>query len=151
MAKVHRAYRHKWWRRSKEITMRDCQAMSNFASEKISHETIAEHFGCDIAVVSHAVFRRPWLLSKAASMDLGQTTTGRSWWESDHSDPLELVKMFYPQYLDYFTHTSSSFQVSKEKQSKEYVMDWDAYMEQEYGTEYGSVKWETGTFFQEIY
>lgn len=55
MAKAHRAYRHTWWRRSKEITERDYQAMCNFADEGIPFDALSEHFGCSIAHVEEEI------------------------------------------------------------------------------------------------
>jgi hypothetical protein len=53
VAKVHRAYRHSWWRKSKEITDRDWQAMCNFADEGVPLKVLAEHFRCELALIEH--------------------------------------------------------------------------------------------------
>jgi hypothetical protein len=78
MAKVHRAYRHSWWRRSKEITTRDYQAMCTFAENHVRLEAIAEHFGCSEAHVEEAIvltnhygYRARRLFSSKQEDDLG--------------------------------------------------------------------------------
>src|SRR5947209_17556099 len=66
MPKVHRTYRHTWYRRSKEITARDQQAMWNFSQvEGRSYSAIAEHFGVSYDYVKEVVETRPWCQTEA--------------------------------------------------------------------------------------
>jgi hypothetical protein len=77
MAKVHRAFRHSWWRRSKEITTDDCQAMRILASVEhvetyISLDVIAEHFGCSVDFVREQVLHRAYLWGEQTEASLIQ-------------------------------------------------------------------------------
>lgn len=96
----------------KEITERDQQAMYNFAagsentssfnfeasnslhttsSNYVPIEAIAENYGCSVTYVEKVVNTRPWLRTKPQE----DSSVNLTWWESDHSDPLELVKIFF--------------------------------------------------------
>jgi hypothetical protein len=57
VAKVHRAYRHSWWRRSKENIDCDYQAMCNFVENHVRLDAIAEYFGCSEAHVEEEIVR----------------------------------------------------------------------------------------------
>jgi len=107
------------YRQSGEITTRDQQAMYNFHQEGISLETIAQHFACSVAFVSDTVMHRPWLLSQNNPRRARATT----WLESDHSDPLEMVKIYYPEYLP--------DQISPETEAKEakQAITWQEYLD----------------------
>ncbi len=107
----------------RSITERDQQAMYNFAKDShISLEAIAENYDCSDTHVVEVVNTRPWLRSKPHN----NTSVNMTWWESDHSDPLELAKIFYPEYCE------SSETTVKEKQeemtAQEYFdsIDWGA-------------------------
>ncbi|HEX3640917.1 MAG TPA: hypothetical protein VHV10_06485 [Ktedonobacteraceae bacterium] len=91
----------------KEFSERDCQAMYNFCNLgdvygvddfyreygiEVSLEAIAENYGCTVDDVYKVVETRPWLRTKPNE----NKAVNMTWWESDHSDPLELVKVFFP-------------------------------------------------------
>lgn len=127
MSKTHGMYRHFERRRKKEITIRDMQAIYNFVCMGISLETLAEQFGCSVARIAEIATLRPWLRSKSIASSVNLT-----WWESDHSDPLELVKLFYPQYLP--KQIPSDVSVKKHRQTL--AIDPAAYLEKTFGEEY---------------
>ena len=90
----------------KELSERDCQAMYNFCNLgdvygvndfydeygiEVSLEAIAENYGCTVDFVCEVVETRAWLRTKNNK----NQPVNLTWWESDHSDPLELVKIFF--------------------------------------------------------
>jgi hypothetical protein len=136
MSKVHRAYRHSWWRRSKELTDRDWLAMCNFADNGVSYKTLAAHFRCKLALIEGELvetdkygYKSRHLLSKKKSGELGRSTPGLTWWESDHSDPLELVKLYYPQY-------AQSAEISAKAAQRTLSFDVEAYLDKTFGPGY---------------
>lgn len=134
MPKVHRRCRHEWKSRPRDLTERDHQAMYNFAQENIPLETIAEHFHCSLAVVYEAL-ARPWLRARKRSDDLGHAR-GLTWWESNHRDPLELVKLYYPQHVAwYFSHAAVDQCQAQEKRQTPSI-DVEAYLEAAFGPGY---------------
>jgi len=100
----------------KEISDRDHQSMYNFAVE-CSFGAIAENYDCSAEYVSGVVDTRPWLHPKPQERE----PINMTWWESDHSDPLELVKTFYPECLD--EDVPSEIEAKKNRQE----MGWKEY------------------------
>src|SRR5260221_2613124 len=136
MVKVHRAYRHKWWHPDQKITERDWQAMCNFADNGLSFKASAEHFGCSVMLVEaeivcteyHGHKTRRFLSRRKAEIDLGQTPKGHTWWESDHSDSLVLVKLYYPQYLP----KKVSPEISAKEKQQTLAIDAEMYLEKRF-------------------
>lgn len=119
-----------------KVTIRDMQAMRNFHDEGISFKVLAEHYGCSVDAVREAVEHKPWLQSKIAGTDFGNPAT--RWWESDHRDPLECVKLFYPQYLSYLSLDAPTAILSSEKKQDVPTIDPETYLEKKFGLDYVS-------------
>lgn len=100
-----------------QITMRDWQAMFNFYEEGICEETLAEYFICSVEDVCEVINTRPWL------RPTGNPTADLTWMESDHSDTLELVKLYYPEQLP----DGAPLKVSAKK--RQYAMGWKEYLD----------------------
>lgn len=105
-----------------------------FIQRFCSKEILAEYFGCSTADVSVAL-ERPWLRSRPETTSLGRQNGRRAWWESDHSDPLDLVKIYYPAQLAYYQEVSADFLA--EEQTRPFV-DVEGYLEKAFGPEYVS-------------
>ncbi len=67
-------------------------------------------------------------------------------YESDHSDPLELVKLFLPKYLP---EGETAVVTAKKAVRPEFVQDWEVYFEKNKGYKDGEVRFNMNTFFQE--
>jgi|SRR5712672_4154166 len=104
--------------KERKLTDRDHQAMDNFA-DICSLEAIAENYNCSASYVLEVVKTRPWLRPKAQR----DNAVNMTWWESNHNDPLELVKTFYPEYLP--DDVSPEIE-AKEKRDK---MTWREYLD----------------------
>lgn len=127
----------------KKITERDQQAIANFAEEilteeqKVSLETIASHFQCSVNDVSAIVTNKPWMRAQEKSWDLGNP--GKRWWESDHNDPLFLVKLYYPSHIEkYYSKAAQLERLAQEEKRQAIAIDPEAYLEKRFGAEYVS-------------
>jgi len=117
----------KWWigkrfkkarygNTGKDITDIDRQAMYNFYRQGISPETIAQNYECTVSYVIEMINTRPWLHPVLTE----DNYVNMNWMESDHSDPLELVKLFYP-----YSVPDEAFEIVAQKKSDK--MTWEEY------------------------
>jgi len=113
----------------------DMEIEENLIQRFATKETLAEHFGCSIADVSLAL-QRPWIQSRKGTRDLGR---GSTWWESDHSDPLELVKLYYPSHVEaFFSRAAVLDRQTQEAKRPTVAIDPEAYLEKRFGPGYAS-------------
>ena len=106
--------------------------MRNYSLEGVSYEAIAEHFKCSARDAQEWAETRPWQLRRPNKSALGHP--GLKWWESDHKDPLLLVKLYYPQYLPKKKKVSSEISAGEGK--KTITIDAEAYLERRFGDGY---------------